>query len=599
MYQIIILIFSGLISLSTQFGGQISDQPGSTENLPPQIMCLSDEIAQNGIPSEQALLPKILKSIKKATKSNTTEGYVIPECQGKGSCNTPEVADYQLVATNIKINHIIYPNNFDPNLTKSDRQLVKQLDVTSDPILADRYKNRIYRTFCGDWCYTCPPDKTICEDEERLNCVCTTDQAIEIPYNGSFHCDFIFYLQDTDAEGKPQLDEYGDLTPDHKNPADPDGQLPADNSLFAVYFRKGATLPDSIRCQKKSSLLFERLLSFLKPQSVFAQSSGLIRLIYPQGTNNSWLWERNPNEGDGFFKARNSQILTADLQKYPESGSNIITNPLSLKGNFEVFKNLFDPPSDNFIYLVEEGKVNEMLQGLNTASPAIKVFNYYLFSFLETTSGGQKSIKLGRFKPITSQSWINKWAEESKPAIYIYPPQKTQLSVKLHTKGKITISDPPYNPNTGWNIIVYPNGTISPISNSKSYPYLYYEANLTEVAINNTGKVVSTDELQPYLSNQLNKMGLSQKEIKDFNDYWIPRLESVHAAYFFIHFLESSQIDYLEPLETSIPVNTSIRIRVYFKPLDYPLSVPSQTFARSPERKGLTIVEWGGILDNQ
>ncbi|MCL4339341.1 hypothetical protein M1271_06665 [Patescibacteria group bacterium] len=646
MNLIIGLMISALMFMQTAGAGGDTTNTSISSSRQNDIstICLTDSTAQNGISQGNLRVPAVLQKINKATSENTTQGYEIAKCQGQGSCgDVPSVADYRLVATGVKISHVIYPNNFTGSLASSDRQLVKQLDITSDPILADRYKNRVYRTFCGDWCYTCPPDKVQCSDPEGLNCVCTTSDSVTLPYRGSFHCNFIFYLEDFDSKGNRQIDEYGNLASDHQNPNDE--QLPADNSLFSVYFREGATLPDNIRCkdnpqtnlfktvapEKASRGILQEVqgdISFLISKSkilaqkfsgsfdlastqgnrgfigkVRAQNYGGPTLIYPPDSGTYWLFESNTGSSTGgAFRARNTEITTDKMVPYnnPKTGSNLVSNPMGLNGTYAVYKNVLDPASDNFIYLLPQGVMEQMLSGLsNSSSLRIELFDYYLFSALGTTSGSQKSLKLGKFKPIISQNWISKWAQESKPAIYIYPTQKENINVKLGTKGVITISDPPYIPESGWNVTAYKGGRLE-TRTGKSYPYLYYEANLAKVKIENTGKVVQIDGLKKYIQKELTDLGLNDKETDDFLGYWLPRLEGVKAPYFFIHFLDANQIDELEPMQVSTPVDTSIRIRVYFKPLDYPLSVkPQDLQAASQLRKGLTVVEWGGILDSE
>ncbi len=597
MKLILGLLASALLTLQTGLARFTQKNPTS----PPELatittMCLNDKTAAEGIDPGNLKIPKILKSIKKASSSNTTEGYEIAQCQGKGGCGGPDISDYRLVATNVRIDHTVYPNAFEAGNPKSDRQLVKQFDFSDDPILKDRYKNRIYKTFCGDWCYTCPPANVSC-DAEGLNCSCSTSEAITLPYRGSFHCDFVFYLQDEDDEGKIQIDDYGEIPQDRINPIDPN--LPKDKSFFSVYFRIGASLPDNIRCknQSKSKDIFSIAKLFgIKP--VLAESYSGATLIYPADQKIQWLLETNRNSKQGSFKARNTQITTDIMQEFkdPTTGTNIINNPLGIKGSFAVYKNLLDPENLEFIYLVEKDKIKDMLSGIaNKNALKISVFEYFRLAKVNTTEGAQKTVKLGKFKPPLAKTWINKWAEESKPAIYIYPPYPVQLSVKLHTKGEITVSDPLYLPFTGWNVMAYPDGTI--FANQRPYPYLYYEANLESVKIEKSGKVVKETDLAPFLNSSLRDLGLNNKETKDFLDYWIPRLEGVNAPYFFIHFLDEKQIEELEGMETSISINSSIRIRAYFKPLDYPVSVSPQKLSSSVVREGLTVVEWGGILD--
>ena len=49
------------------------------------------------------------------------------------------------------------------------------------------------------------------------------------------------------------------------------------------------------------------------------------------------------------------------------------------------------------------------------------------------------------------------------------------------------------------------------------------------------------------------------------------------------------------PIEISVKPDTVIRVRMIFKCMSSYLDVKEQTLIPAPERKGFTVVEWGGI----
>ncbi len=376
--------------------------PNQTPIPTPASVCLDQSIAENGIDPGLARVPKILKNIKKPTRKNITRGYEIPLCQNAGQCDGPELADYVLVATNIRADHVVFPNNFEENLDISDRQLVKQTDFTNDLIVNDRYRNHLYRTFCGDWCNTCNPSDVVCLDGECLKGECKTDKPpVTLPYRGTYHCDFLFYLQDLDDKGNAQLDENANFTPGHGNDKLP--ELPANKSFFSIYFRKGATIPDSLKC------------TLPKQSRVKGIQSG-DNFKYPESSDNYWKMEKNPGSSDGSFTARNTQIINF-------SKLDNVNNPADLTGQYEVYKNLLDPESNDLIYLVKPNIVSSVLNGLKNNPPQVIKFSYFVLRNIELKSGSQKSLKLGTFIP--TSDWIKKWAQESKPAIYLYPQKET------------------------------------------------------------------------------------------------------------------------------------------------------------------------------
>src|SRR3989338_7270497 len=56
-----------------------------------------------------------------------------------------------------------------------------------------------------------------------------------------------------------------------------------------------------------------------------------------------------------------------------------------------------------------------------------------------------------------------------KPAVYLYPTEKLNITVKVVINGSIINSKPKYN--EGWDVMGEPNGIIN-----GTYDYLFYEA---------------------------------------------------------------------------------------------------------------------------
>ncbi len=170
-----------------------------------------------------------------------------------------------------------------------------------------------------------------------------------------------------------------------------------------------------------------------------------------------------------------------------------------------------------------------------------------------------------------------------KPAIYLYPPEDSLISVQLLLNGKITQTIPEYG--RGWNVFVSKDGVI----NGK-YDYLFYEVDLNKLRLPKTGWVVSYNELSKWFDINLIKLGLNEKERNQFKDYWMGRLSP--ASYYEIKILETVFLkENMDLLITPTP-NTLIRLNFYFKPLPEKKSIKEPTI-RTTERKGFTVVEWG------
>lgn len=185
------------------------------------------------------------------------------------------------------------------------------------------------------------------------------------------------------------------------------------------------------------------------------------------------------------------------------------------------------------------------------------------------------------------------WNVHCKPAIYLYPKNKTLFNVKVFPKGELTYTDPKYPNSTGWNGLAYPDGSIE--VNNKLYPYLYYEAKIRDdlIQIPENGYVIQQSGLEMLLDQLLPKLGLSEKEATEFKDYWLKSLPN--SSYYFVGILPQDHIDFLESLEINPKPDTNIRVHLYFKLLDQPIEVKSPTI-ETPKRTGFIMVEWGGMI---
>ncbi|MDO8686579.1 MAG: hypothetical protein Q7K11_00010 [Candidatus Berkelbacteria bacterium] len=191
------------------------------------------------------------------------------------------------------------------------------------------------------------------------------------------------------------------------------------------------------------------------------------------------------------------------------------------------------------------------------------------------------------------QSQINWWSVECKPAIYLYPEKKMNVKVAVMPKGFLTYTDPKY-PKGGWEVTAYPDGRIT--SGGKDYEYLYYESKILDSEINKPteGFVVLFDELPNLYSSILPKLGLSEKETKDFKEYWEKALPK--SPYYFVGIMKEKDIEKIEPLTISPKEATMIRVRLYFQALDKKIDIKEPVMTSYPRRDGFSVVEWGGIV---
>lgn len=181
--------------------------------------------------------------------------------------------------------------------------------------------------------------------------------------------------------------------------------------------------------------------------------------------------------------------------------------------------------------------------------------------------------------------------ECGKPVIYLYPETPTTVSVKIEPQGGMTVSNPEYN--EGWLVNASPDGNLTEISSGKAYPYLFWEGRGGLYETPEKGWVVKEAEVHDFLLEKLTQLGLNAKESADFREFWEPRMTG--SPYFFITFLGTKDMDRLAPLEIDPKPDTIFRILMDYEPLDAPKEVEEFSI-RTPQRKGFTVVEWGGVL---
>lgn len=207
-----------------------------------------------------------------------------------------------------------------------------------------------------------------------------------------------------------------------------------------------------------------------------------------------------------------------------------------------------------------------------------------------------KELQLRNFEIINvplnknSTPWMSPWC---KPAIYLYPPQKTDINVQVFPVGQMTTTIPQY-PVGGWKVTAYPDGRIN--SGQDVLSYLYYEAQIPDEKINKPTKgfVRKQSEVGNLLNEILPKLGLNLKESEEFIKYWTTVLPK-QPSYYFVGIIPQEELDKLAPLNINPVPNKIIRVTIYFQALDGPINIESPTFT-TPTRDGFTVVEWGGIF---
>lgn len=198
------------------------------------------------------------------------------------------------------------------------------------------------------------------------------------------------------------------------------------------------------------------------------------------------------------------------------------------------------------------------------------------------------------------------WIPQCKPAIYLYPKQKMLVNVQVVSKGYLTYTDPIYHED-GWRVLADTTGILLNLrsdnrdSNGKVnspsglFDYLYYEGKIPDNLIDKPTKgfVRTYEELATLYKELLPKLGLNEKESQEFMDYWEKALPK--SPYYFVGIISQENVNQFEPLTIIPKYDTMIRVRLYFEALNHVITVEAPQIV-TPERKGFTVVEWGGMV---
>lgn len=176
-----------------------------------------------------------------------------------------------------------------------------------------------------------------------------------------------------------------------------------------------------------------------------------------------------------------------------------------------------------------------------------------------------------------------------KPVIYLYPTEKTEISVLLDYNGILTHTYPEYR--NGWNVTADSDGTIFD-SNGTEYPYLFWEGDSKIEYDMSKGFCVSGTETQKFLKEKLTYMGLNEHESTAFIEFWAPFMEE--NPYNKITFQTTAYTDHAKLIINPAP-DSMLRVYMVFQPLKAPIEIEEQSLNHF-ERVGFTVVEWGGSI---
>lgn len=175
-----------------------------------------------------------------------------------------------------------------------------------------------------------------------------------------------------------------------------------------------------------------------------------------------------------------------------------------------------------------------------------------------------------------------------KPVIYLYPEEKTEVSVELFLRGgALTCTYPEYK--DGWKVTAMPDGTLTD-AKGQSYNYLYWEGEAVLDYDFSEGFCVKGEDTAVFLEKALEELGLTRREANEFIVYWLPLMEQ--NLYNVISFQTDNYTEAAK-LTVSPTPDTLLRVFMAWKGAETFTELPKQKLAAS-ERAGFTVVEWGG-----
>ena len=176
-----------------------------------------------------------------------------------------------------------------------------------------------------------------------------------------------------------------------------------------------------------------------------------------------------------------------------------------------------------------------------------------------------------------------------KPVIYLYPEKETPCSAKVITDGALTCTYPAHGADGWCDFVAAPDGTLT-FPDGRKFYCLYWEGTTPARWDFSKGYCVKGADTAAFLADVLAKIGLSFREANEFIIYWLPRMQE--NPYNVIAFL-GENYTHSAKLEIKPRPDSILRVFMAWKASDCPVDISAPDITPF-ERKGFTVVEWGG-----
>jgi hypothetical protein len=239
----------------------------------------------------------------------------------------------------------------------------------------------------------------------------------------------------------------------------------------------------------------------------------------------------------------------------------------------------------------EEGQAEVSKDGrlIVNASPGRHIFQFFTWHYSEVYTDSLTI--LAQYRDVWEIEMYQSQfpVDVSKPVIYLYPEEATEVKVNVDIFGQ----DPFYYPNyaNGWEFTALPNGDLK--MNDQVYNYLFWEAaSMVDPIAHKDGFFVSKNDVVPFLEKHLTTAGLTSKEQADFITYWAPRLAQHDQS--FVHFIFNEACDDFASLSITPKPDHIYRIYMLWQPTQTKFDALEQII-QPMNREGFSVLEWGGM----
>ena len=213
--------------------------------------------------------------------------------------------------------------------------------------------------------------------------------------------------------------------------------------------------------------------------------------------------------------------------------------------------------------------------------------NYWFFTEYNGHYGWTKAVEITDFT-----SLVDSGNYDYKPVIYLYPEEETDVHVELElTESELYTTYPKYN--NGWDVTAYPDGSLLNKADGTQHKYLFWDSCNCRTRYDfSKGFCVAGSDTESFLKETLTYMGLTEEEMNEFIVYWLPLME--HNMYNLITF-QSDAYTNSAKLDITPKPDSMLRIFMVYVPLEEAVNMEPQQL-ETFERKGFTVVEWGGSI---